>query len=418
MKIAMLLSCDTFESFFEGVLGFTHERYVSSYRHDFAWYYGKGLLENGIRPIIYIPSLNQSGLHETETGISVRFVKCAGWYRLMFPFTRACRITKYTRYAQQRINAIAIKKALEEALVEDGMDLLYIQEYWCGRFDQFAGKFQIPIAAADHGGIAAGRFTAFKRETFKHAAALYCQTQFEVDSVGSFGATGILCTNGTDTSYFTPPSSDVVRTKTILTVARLTDKQKRTSDLIRSMVHLNSEWTLNIVGTGPDREMLDKLVAELGVGDRVKFLGFRGRGEVRGLLQTCGVYAMPSANEGLCLAVLEAMACGAATVTSRIYSFESLIEDGVNGYLVPVSDPPALAKAIEQAWQNRDAIGPRGVQTVADRFDSRKLFRQLAHSLRAAAAKGAPTRRFEEMDDEMPNEMPDRVETEQLVGRA
>jgi glycosyltransferase involved in cell wall biosynthesis len=385
MKIAMLLSCETFEHFFPPILGFDYDRFLSSYRHDWSWYYGKGLLENGVETVLYIPSVKYSGIHRTDAGIRVRFVRCEEWYNLVSPFTRACRISRWTVYLQQRLNAAAFTANLNAVMAEDEIDLLYVQEYWTGRFDHLVHRCPWPVTAADHGGVAQGVLKLFKRSAFKSAAALYCQTTDECNTVKSFGGSGMFCPNGTDTKFFCPAPAGTAKSKTILTVARLTDKQKRTSDLIRSMPHLSSDWTLNIVGTGPDRKMLEGLVSQLGVTDRVNFLGFKSRAEVRVLLQTCGVYAMPSSNEAVCLAVLEAMSCGAAVVATRIRSFESLIEDDVSGYLVPVADPPALAKAIEKAWAVRDRLGLRAATTIEEDFDSKELFRRLAQSLRAAA---------------------------------
>jgi glycosyltransferase involved in cell wall biosynthesis len=91
---------------------------------------------------------------------------------------------------------------------------------------------------------------------------------------------------------------------------------------------------------------------------------------------------MPSANEAVALAALEAMACGAAVVLSRIRAFEQLVTDGLNGRLVPVGDVEALAKALQDAWERRDALGPAASKTVAARYDARVLYARLAESLR------------------------------------
>jgi glycosyltransferase involved in cell wall biosynthesis len=76
------------------------------------------------------------------------------------------------------------------------------------------------------------------------------------------------------------------------------------------------------------------------------------------------------------------MSCGAAVVASRIRSFESLITDGVNGKLFSVGDVPALAQAIEIAWTQRETLGPVAVASVSEQFDSKRLYRQLAQSMR------------------------------------
>ena len=379
--VAMLLSCDSFESFYGSVLDLDKDKYLQHYRNDWSWYYAAGVVENAIRPIIYIPSLEYSGIHETDAGISVRFLPLAWWYRPLAPFRRAMRATRWSLYFQERINTVAFGRSLREALAADKADALYVQEYWGGRFDHLAQRVSIPIFAADHGGLAQGVVKWFKRSSFRRAAMLYSQTVDECTQVERFGGRVSLQPNGSDTAFFVPPPSGTARTKNILTVARLTDKQKRTSDLIRAMVRLPADWTLDIVGTGPDREMLESLAAELDVSSRVNFHGFRNRDEIRSYLQGCGVYAMPSDNEAMCIAVLEAMSCGAAVVASRIRTFESLITDDSNGKLFAVGDVGGLVEAIQSAWAGRMILGPAATLSVATAFNSRRLYRQLAQSI-------------------------------------
>jgi glycosyltransferase involved in cell wall biosynthesis len=385
MTVAMLLSCDSFESFFGAVLSLDRDKYLRNYRNDWAWYYAMGLKENDIRPIIYIPSLRYEGLYETEVGVSVRFLPLASWYRPLAPLRRAMRATRWSLYFQERVNAAAFLKPLRDSIVADDADLLYVQEYWGARFDHLAHRVSVPIFAVDQGGVAKGVVKWFKRSAFRQAAMLYSQTLDECSQVERYGGRTTLQPNGSDTSFFVPPPSGTERSKNIVTVARLTDKQKRTSDLIRAVAVLPADWTLDIIGTGPDRESLEGLAGKLGISSRVNFRGFKSRSEVRSYIQTCGVYAMPSANEAMCLAVLEAMSCGASVVASRIRTFESLITDDVNGKLFAVGDVAALARSIETAWARRTILGPAAAVSVAERFNSKRLYYQLAQSMRTNA---------------------------------
>ena len=392
MNVAMLLSCDSFELFYERVLGLDVDRFLTSYRNDWSWDYARGLLANGVRPTLYLPSIHHDGLHETETGVSIRFLKLARWFGPLDRFRRACRATRWTLYAQERVNAAAFRGPLEAAIEADRVDLLYVQEYWSGRFDSLASRLSLPITAVDQGGLSGGVVKTFKRSALARAAAIYCQTRDECAIVAAHGGHAVLQPNGCDTTFFKPPTPDraAARSKTILTVARLTDKQKRTSDLIRALALLDASWRLDVIGDGPDHAMLAALAASLGVADRVAFHGFKTRAEVRDALYRCGVYAMPSSNEGVCLALLEAMACGASVVGTRIRTFETMIDDRVNGRLVPVADPAALAAAIDDCWARRAAFGPAATRTIAERFDSAMLLRRLATSLSAAAGRAAP----------------------------
>jgi glycosyltransferase involved in cell wall biosynthesis len=371
------------------VQGQTRESYLASYRGDWSWYYAGGLVANGIRPILYIPSLHESGLHETDAGIAVRFLPIAAWYRPLesvWP-KRLSRTNRYSLYADERLNTIAFMPALKQALAADAADLLYVQEYWSGRFDHVVHRVDVPVVAADHGGLSDRVVTAFKRRAFARAALVYSQTDHECTIARRYGATVRLQPNGCDAAAF-PPGAPEGRRQTVVTVARLTDKQKRTSDLIRAMALLPEPWSLDIVGTGPDRGMLERLVADLDLIDRVRFHGFLGRDAVRDHLQRCGVYAMPSSNEAVAIAALEAMGSGASVVLSRIRAFETLVEDGVSGRLVEVGQPAALAAAILDAWEHREVRGRAAAETVRRKFDTTVLYRELALSLRAAAASG------------------------------
>lgn len=283
---------------------------------------------------------------------------------------------------------MAFMSALDGALIEDGIDLLYIQEYWTGRFDHIVQRTSLPVVGADHGGLSQKVARLFKSRSFRRAALCYGQTEQECQLIEQYGGRAELQPNGCDVSEFFP-DPNVERGKTVLTVARLTNKQKRTSDLIQAMAELPEEWTLDIVGTGPDQHMLERLAADLHLSTRVRFHGLVDRATVRNFFRRCGVYAMPSDNEAVALAALEAMACGAAVVLSRIRAFERLIVDGENGRLVSVGDVKGLAAAILDAWNRRGQLGQAAADTVQANYDKRVLYARLADSMRNAVNQSA-----------------------------
>jgi glycosyltransferase involved in cell wall biosynthesis len=383
LNVAMLLSCGSFEGFFGGVQGQTRSSYLASYRNDWAWYYARGLLENGVTPLIYIPALRETGRYETDAGISVRFLPVHASYKLVEQVwvKRLSRLTRWSLYAEERLNTIAFMRSLREALIADKIDLLYVQEYWSGRFDHLVHHVEVPVVGADHGGLPGRVVKLFKRSAFRRAGLCYSQTEDECGIVRRYGGRSKLQPNGCDVLEFFPDPA-AKRSKSVLTVTRLTNKQKRTSDLIRAMAELPEEWSLDIVGTGPDKDMLQRLATDLGLLGHVRFHGFVGRSEVRDFLRRCGVYAMPSANEAVALAVLEAMACGAPVVLSRIRAFEQLVTDGANGRLFSVGDIKGLAAGILDAWEHREMLGAAGRETVRSRYDTRILYSDLADSLR------------------------------------
>ena len=102
--------------------------------------------------------------------------------------------------------------------------------------------------------------------------------------------------------------------------------------------------SLVIVGDGPLRANLERLADTLGIRHSVYFLGFRE--DVPGLLQSFDVFVLPSITEGSPLALLEAMATGKPVIASGVGGIKEVLEDGVNGRLVPAKDPSALAEAL------------------------------------------------------------------------
>jgi glycosyltransferase involved in cell wall biosynthesis len=95
-------------------------------------------------------------------------------------------------------------------------------------------------------------------------------------------------------------------------------------------------------GDGSERAALAARAEPLG--DRVSFLGFTE--EVAPVLAAADVVVVPSRNEGLGVAALEAMAAGKPVVASRVGGLTDLLVDGESGLLVPPDDPPALAAAL------------------------------------------------------------------------
>lgn len=99
-----------------------------------------------------------------------------------------------------------------------------------------------------------------------------------------------------------------------------------------------------IAGEGDERARLEGLIAQHGLGDRVRLVGWRA--DVPAFLATGDVFAFPSHQEGFPLVLLEAMAVGLPAVSSAIPGPVEMIADGVDGALVPPGDPAALARAL------------------------------------------------------------------------
>jgi GalNAc-alpha-(1->4)-GalNAc-alpha-(1->3)-diNAcBac-PP-undecaprenol alpha-1,4-N-acetyl-D-galactosaminyltransferase len=151
------------------------------------------------------------------------------------------------------------------------------------------------------------------------------------------------------------------REQMIIAVGRLS-VEKGFDLLLRAFAQLSADfpgWSVCIIGDGTERQALTRLREELNLTARVEFLGEVQRVEL--WMARAGLLVHPSRREGFPNAVLEAMGMGLAVVCADCRAGPSeLIEDGINGRLVPVGDVGALARAMSElmiAPQLRERIG-------------------------------------------------------------
>ena len=128
---------------------------------------------------------------------------------------------------------------------------------------------------------------------------------------------------------------------------------------------------VTFLGDGPERTRLEMAAAELGVDGMVTFAGAVGQDVVRAGLERADMMVLPSFAEGLPVVLMEAMAMEVPCVSTRIMGIPELIEDGVNGFLVPASDSRALADKIETLVRDpmlRAEFGRRARRAVLQGF--------------------------------------------------
>jgi glycosyltransferase involved in cell wall biosynthesis len=152
--------------------------------------------------------------------------------------------------------------------------------------------------------------------------------------------------------------------------------------LLRALARLcRRDVHLALVGGGPEEERLRAAAAAAGLAGRVHLLGVRA--DAVALMKAADVFVLPSLEEGLPVALLEAMACGLPIVASDVGGVKALIRPGETGVLVP----PA------ERWANGGAAGASteaGVAALADALGA------LLADPAAARALGAGARRFVE----------------------
>lgn len=164
---------------------------------------------------------------------------------------------------------------------------------------------------------------------------------------------------------------------------RLSDPRKNVGLLLLTLAHLRStgvDASALLLGDDPPPGVLDQ-VAELGLSGAVTFEGRLARAELAAALQSLDVFVLPSHQEGLCIAALEAMACGVPVVSTRCGGPEEFVLPGQTGVLVD-GRPEAMAAAVAALLADpaqRERLGKGARELVLQRYtaaSARTVFRQ------------------------------------------
>lgn len=142
-----------------------------------------------------------------------------------------------------------------------------------------------------------------------------------------------------------------------------------------------------IAGDGPDKALVDRLVAQYGLKEHVTLTGAILQEQLKGYLDQADIFALPcirAANgdmDGIPVVLMEAMACNIATVSTPVSGIPELIQDGETGLLVPEKDAVSLANALQRLIEDRDLrvrLGENGRNKVLSEFDSDQNAARLA----------------------------------------
>ncbi len=143
-------------------------------------------------------------------------------------------------------------------------------------------------------------------------------------------------------------------------------------EAIKQLQDGHPDIKLTVVGDGPEREDFQRRASELGIAERVDFVGYQSQAQVRERLSETDVFVLPSFAEGVPVVLMEAMAAGVPVVTTRIAGVGELVDDGASGRLVPPGDKDCLADAINELLNDadkRNAFGQAGRAKVAAEFN-------------------------------------------------
>lgn len=189
--------------------------------------------------------------------------------------------------------------------------------------------------------------------------------------------------NGVDTDVFrpAPPSMPAPGGGLRLVAPRRLFPKNGVEFLVRAMPAIAAAAARRgidvdalVIGDGPERQRLERLAHELGVGSRIRFLGARPHDEMPGLLCSGDLAVLPSLVEATSVAALESMACGVPVAASRVGGLPEIVDDAVGGLFEP-GDPEALATKVVALLSDPELAkrGRTARRRVAERWSNDRL---------------------------------------------
>jgi teichuronic acid biosynthesis glycosyltransferase TuaC len=204
----------------------------------------------------------------------------------------------------------------------------------------------------------------------------------EMIALGVDGARVTSLRNGVDLTLFQPTARDPAQPFTLLTVGHLVPVKAQ--ELIVGALPLLPGVRLVVAGDGPNRAMLEALARQLGVSERVRFLGAVPQAELRAHYGAADALVLASSREGWANVLLEAMACGTPVVASRVWGTPEVVAAPEAGVLMAERTPQGVADAVNAL---RAACPDRAAtRRYAERFSwddttagQLRIFEQLIH---------------------------------------
>ena len=197
----------------------------------------------------------------------------------------------------------------------------------------------------------------------------------------------VLLNSGIDTQKFSP-KTQASDERYILSVGRHTEK-KGIDTLLKAFAriqHKHPDISVIQVGTGKLSSELQALAKELGIENKVRFLGAKPNELVQDLMRGAEIFCLPSQtakngdSEGLPLVILEAAASAIPIVATLHSAIPDAVIDGKNGFLVPEKDHSALAEKLDILLSDctlTKNMGEAGREFICENFDIRKQTRKL-----------------------------------------
>ena len=202
---------------------------------------------------------------------------------------------------------------------------------------------------------------------------------------------GKICINyhGVDTNRLKPAGKRITQGEgdvgiSILSIGRLVEK-KGFPYLIQALSQLkktlDSSFTVNIIGDGPEKDYLCRMVKEYNLSDNIFLRGALLFEEIRGFYEDADFFVLPCIiakngdRDGIPNVILEAMSSGLPVISTKVSGIPEVITDGVDGILVSPQDSSALADSIKKLSQDQELLltmGCNARKKMVDHFNKEK----------------------------------------------
>lgn len=236
-------------------------------------------------------------------------------------------------------------------------DVIHAHEYFAGVPGVLLGRFyKLPVVVTEHWsafprGMVIGLERLKAKFAFEKADIVCPVSQFLRDAIARLGirANFRIVPNAVDTSTFYPSEKPLTYKdkKKLLTVARLRPI-KGIPYLLEALSLLKrqrTDFSLDIVGDGPNRYEYEELTKEFSLNTMVNFHGLKQKKEVAEFMRSADVFILPSLTENLPCVLIEAMAVGLPIVATSVGGVPEIVKEEM-GILVPPKEPQKLAEAI------------------------------------------------------------------------
>ena len=163
----------------------------------------------------------------------------------------------------------------------------------------------------------------------------------------------------------------------IVTASRLSS-QKALPVMLQALSALRDDTVLVVLGQGPDEERLKMMALAMGLGGRVRWLGWRD--DIANIIAAADVFCLSSNWEGVPLAAQEAVLLGTPIVSTDVGGMGELVTDHRSGRLVPKGDAGALAGALHDVLSSQEVVDRYTAQAVVDlrrRFSTDRMLARL-----------------------------------------